>query len=80
MSGVTTGFASTLLLNFNRFKRDFGFEQFFNIHHQALIACRHKTNRTTQCTRTSRTTNAVHVIFGVERNVEVKHRRHIFDI
>ncbi len=54
--------------------------QTFNIGKVFLVACRANHDRNTRAARTTRATNAVHVIFGVGRDVKVENMGHGRDI
>ena len=72
--------ARTVFVKFQRLDFDFGFNQLFNVSHQALVAVGYKAHRQTRRTSTAGAANAVHIVFGIERHVEVEHCGHVLDV
>ena len=68
------------MLHAHGFPVDLGLEQFFNVAHQALVAARHKADGVAQSAGAACAANAVHIVFGVEGDVKVEHRWHVFDV
>ena len=64
----------------DRLEFEFGLEQFFEIGHQPRIGLGHKTNGQPRSAGASCAPDTVNVVFGVERNIEVEHRRNVLDV
>ena len=72
--------ARRIFLKLHRLQLNLGFDELFNIGHQPLVAAGDKTHGQSRSTGTARAANAVYIVFGVERNIKVEHRRHILDV
>ena len=72
--------ARLVFVEFQRLNLDFCLDQLFNVSHQALVAAGNKAHRQTRSARAAGAADAVYVVFGVERHVEVEHRRHVLDV
>ena len=63
------------------FKLDLGLDQLLDVGQQAsVVAATHKGHCQAGGASAARAANAVHIVFGVEGDVEVEHRGHILDV
>ena len=67
-------------LQFQRFELNLLAQQLLQIPDQARVPRADKRHRQPRSTGSPGAANAVHIVFGVERDVKVEHRRHIFDV
>ena len=55
-------------------------DQALDVADQAHVIARHQRDRQTRCPSAPGAADAVHIVFGVERHIEIEHRRQIGDV
>ena len=69
-----------VFIKFERFEVNLDLDQLLDVRHQAGVTLGHKAHGQAGCAGTAGASDAVHIVFGVERHVEVEHRRHVLDV
>ena len=72
--------ARLVFVELHRLQINFGLDEFFDIRHQALVTAGHKTHRQARRAGAAGAADTVHIVFSVERHIEVKHSRHVLDV